>query len=169
VVKAIRQEGRTSQHMDGAWWMIPENSSTIAIEFLRTRTVRVGYFFDSVRTVRLATSYGNVSRNLVDRRLRRCFRKKRKIKNTDKEGSRSTLRPRCALPSPFPAIGDVAYRQRAGGGPSYRHRQHAQTFGKDRACGCGDILADRQTDRQTYSSQYFATAPAGEVSIISQV
>ena len=27
----------------------------------------------------------------------------------------------------------------------------------------GDILADGQTHRQTYSSQYFATAPAGEV------
>jgi len=48
-----------------------------------------------------------------------------------------------------------------------------QKFGKDRACGSGDILAaDRQTHRhtdtqtnhrQTYSSQYFATAPAGEV------
>ena len=42
-------------------------------------------------------------------------------------------------------------------------------FGKNRACGSGDILADRQSDghtdrhRQTYSSQYFATAPAGEV------
>jgi len=36
-------------------------------------------------------------------------------------------------------------------------------FGKDRACGSGDILADRQTHRQTYSSQYFATAPVGEV------
>jgi len=39
--------------------------------------------------------------------------------------------------------------------------------GKDRACGSGDILADRrtdgQTDRQTYPSQYFATATAGEV------
>jgi len=36
-------------------------------------------------------------------------------------------------------------------------------FGKDRACGSGDILADRQTHRQTYSSQYFATAPADEI------
>jgi len=36
-------------------------------------------------------------------------------------------------------------------------------FGKDHACGSGDILTDRQTDRQTYSSQYFAIAPAGEV------
>ena len=42
-------------------------------------------------------------------------------------------------------------------------------FGKDRACGSGDILADRQTDKHTqadiliYLSQYFATAPVGEV------
>jgi len=36
-------------------------------------------------------------------------------------------------------------------------------IGKDRACGSEDILVDRQTHRQTYSSQYFATAPAGEV------
>jgi len=27
---------------------------------------------------------------------------------------------------PFPAIGDAAYRQRAGGGPSHGHRQRAQ-------------------------------------------
>ena len=33
-------------------------------------------------------------------------------------------------------------------------------FGKDRECGSRDILL---TDRQTYSSQYFATVPAGEV------
>ena len=40
-----------------------------------------------------------------------------------------------------------------------------KNFGKDRACGSGDILADRQTNKhtQTYSSQYFATAPASEV------
>jgi len=38
-------------------------------------------------------------------------------------------------------------------------------LGKDRACGSGDILADRQTHRQAYwySLQYFATPPAGEV------
>jgi len=36
-------------------------------------------------------------------------------------------------------------------------------FGKDHACGSGNILIDRQTDTQTYLSQYFATAPAGEV------
>jgi len=35
-------------------------------------------------------------------------------------------------------------------------------FGKDHACGSGDILMDRQT----YSSQYVATAPVGEVIII---
>jgi len=38
--------------------------------------------------------------------------------------------------------------------------------GKDRTCGSGDILVDRQTDRQTYSSQYFATAHAGEVTML---
>ena len=44
---------------------------------------------------------------------------------------------------------DAAYRQRARGGPSHGHRQHAQKIGKDRARGSGDILADRQTDRHT--------------------
>jgi len=47
--------------------------------------------------------------------------------------------------------------------------------GKDCACASGDMLLDRQTDRQTAthththtqtrSLQYFATAPAGEVNI----
>jgi len=60
---------------------------------------------------------------------------------------------------PFPAIGDAVYRQHAGGGPSHGHRQHAQNFVKDRACDFRDILADRQTHKQTHSSQYFATAP----------
>jgi len=32
-------------------------------------------------------------------------------------------------------------------------------FGKDHACGSGDILVDRYT----YSSHYFATTPMGEV------
>jgi len=32
-------------------------------------------------------------------------------------------------------------------------------FGKDRVCGSGDILVDRQT----YSLQYLATAPVGKV------
>jgi len=36
-------------------------------------------------------------------------------------------------------------------------------FGRDRACGSGDIQTDRQTDRQTHLSQYFATALAGDV------
>jgi len=35
-------------------------------------------------------------------------------------------------------------------------------FGKDHVCGSGNILADRQTHRQSYSSQYFTTAPTGE-------
>jgi len=57
----------------------------------------------------------------------------------------------------------LGFRQPAGGGPSHGHSQHAQKIGKDCACGSGDMLADRQTDRQTCSSQYFATALAGEV------
>jgi len=32
-----------------------------------------------------------------------------------------------------------------------------QKFGKQRACGSGDMLADRQTEPQTRSLQYFAT------------
>jgi len=38
-------------------------------------------------------------------------------------------------------------------------------YGKDRAQGSGDILAERQTDRHThtYSSQYFTTSPAGDI------
>jgi len=35
-------------------------------------------------------------------------------------------------------------------------------FGKDRSCG-----ADRQTDTQTYSSQYSATAPASKVKTLN--
>jgi len=54
---------------------------------------------------------------------------------------------------PYPPIGDAAHRQNTGG-PSHGHRQHAQKFGKDRACDSGDILrgqreTERQTDRQT--------------------
>jgi len=45
----------------------------------------------------------------------------------------------CTPVTPFPSIGDAAYRQHAGGGP--------QKFGRDRACGSGDILADTQTHR----------------------
>ena len=71
--------------------------------------------------------------------------------------------------NPFPAIGDAAYRKHAGGGPSHGHRQHAQKFGKDRACCSGDILSDRGTDRQTHSSQYFASALPSEVITVTQL
>jgi len=60
---------------------------------------------------------------------------------------------------PFP----LELRHLAGGEPSHGDKQHAQKFGKDRACGSGDMLADRQTDTQTCSLQYFAIALAGEV------
>jgi len=57
--------------------------------------------------------------------------------------------------------------KRAGGGPSHGHRQHAQKFGKDRDCGSGDVLADRETDRPTdRDTHHFATAPAGEVKMV---
>jgi len=46
----------------------------------------------------------------------------------------------------FPPIGDAAYRHHARGGPSHGHRQHAQKFDEDRACGSADVLADRHTD-----------------------
>jgi len=35
--------------------------------------------------------------------------------------------------------------------PSHGDRQHAQKFGKDRACGSGDMFADRQTDTQIHT------------------
>ena len=70
--------------------------------------------------------------------------------------------------NPFPAIGDMAYRKLAGGGSSHGHSQQAQKFGKDRAVG---YVRVGQTDRQTetQSSQYFATAHAGEVIMLSIV
>ena len=55
----------------------------------------------------------------------------------------------CTPVTPFPPTGDAAYHQHAGGGPSHGHRQNAQKCNKDPACGSGDILADRQTQRQT--------------------
>jgi len=57
---------------------------------------------------------------------------------------------------PFP----LEFCHPAGGGPSHGHRQHAPKVGKDRACGSGDVLADRWTHTQPYLLQYFATAPA---------
>ena len=60
---------------------------------------------------------------------------------------------------PLPLVIVLPRRRR-----TYGDRQHAQKIGKDRTCGSGDVLADRQTDRhthtdtQTRSLQYFATA-----------
>ena len=62
--------------------------------------------------------------------------------------------------NPFLAIGDAAYRQCAGGGPSHGHRQQAQkklvkiTHAVQEISCRTDV--DRQTDGQTHSSQYFA-------------
>jgi len=74
----------------------------------------------------------------------------------------------CTPVTPFQPIGDAAYRQHAEGGPSQGHRQHAQNVVKiarvvPEISSRTDRNADRQTQRQTYASQYFATAPAGEV------
>jgi len=66
--------------------------------------------------------------------------------------------------TPFSPIGDAAYReQHSGEGPSHGHRQHVLKIGKDRACGFGDILADRETQRQRYTLQYFATVTGLDV------
>ena len=43
----------------------------------------------------------------------------------------------------------LGFRHPTEGGPSHGHMHHTQKFGKDRACGSGDILAGRQTHRQT--------------------
>jgi len=54
----------------------------------------------------------------------------------------------CTAVTLFPTIGDVAYRQHAGGRPSHGHRQHARKFGKK-----SRVLFRRyprgQTDTQT--------------------
>jgi len=65
------------------------------------------------------------------------------------------------IPSPLPL---AAYHQHARGGPSHGHRQYAQKLVKiARVVPEISSRIDRQTHRQTYSSQYLATAPAGEV------
>ena len=46
---------------------------------------------------------------------------------------------------PFP----LGFRHPAGEGPSHSHINMHRKIGEDRACGSGDILSDRQTDRQT--------------------
>jgi len=53
----------------------------------------------------------------------------------------------------------LEFRHPAGGGLSHGHRQHAQKSGKNRACGSGDILADRQTDTQTDRRVHHNTLP----------
>jgi len=60
----------------------------------------------------------------------------------------------CTPVTRFPPIGDAAYRQHAGGGPSHGHVQHAQKFGKDRACGSWRTYrhTDRHKDRHTHQN-----------------
>jgi len=66
------------------------------------------------------------------------------------------------MSSTKPEVHNVVYRNDAGAGPIHGHRQHAQKWQRS-GRGSGNILADRQTYTQTYSSQYFATAPTGDV------
>jgi len=63
--------------------------------------------------------------------------------------------------NPLPVIRDAAYRKHVGGDQA-TETGNMHKNGKDRTCGFRDILADRQTCRQTYSLQYFSTAPASE-------
>jgi len=53
----------------------------------------------------------------------------------------------------------MIYRNAAREGPS----QHAQKFGKILPCGFRVMRADKQTDKRTYLSQYFAPLPWDEV------
>ena len=64
--------------------------------------------------------------------------------------------------TPFPPIGDAAYRQRVGERPSRGHRQHAKNLVKI-ARVIPEIFprTERQTDSQTDMSQYFETVPRG--------
>jgi len=41
------------------------------------------------------------------------------------------------------------------------HKQHAQKIGKDRTCGSGDMMADRQTHThtQTHRRAHYNTSP----------
>jgi len=71
----------------------------------------------------------------------------------------------CTPVTPIPPTGDAAYHQLPEEDRATDMGNMHKRYGKYRACGSGDILADRQTHRQTYSSQYFATAPADEVII----
>jgi len=66
----------------------------------------------------------------------------------------SSLGEENPLNCPFP----LEVRHPAGGGPSNGHRQYAQKFCKDRACGSGDILADRQIRRQTHRQKTHSRA-----------
>ena len=54
----------------------------------------------------------------------------------------------------------LEFRHPARGNPRYGDRRHAQKFGKDRACGSGDMLvADRQTDTRIHRRARYNTSP----------
>jgi len=68
---------------------------------------------------------------------------------------------------PFPATGDAAYHQPAGGDRATDIDNMHRKIDEDRAYGSGDILVDRQTHRQTDRRTdiliTFAAAPTGDV------
>jgi len=54
-----------------------------------------------------------------------------------------------------PKTAPLGFCHPARGGPSHGHRQHAQkNFDKGRACGSGDILSDRQTERHKLTDRH---------------
>ena len=70
----------------------------------------------------------------------------------------------CTSVTPFPTLGNAAYHQinvPEEDQDTDIGNMHKK-FGKDRVCGSRDML---MTDRQTCSSQYFATTPMGEVTM----
>jgi len=73
----------------------------------------------------------------------------RYAKRTNKVIVNYTSHTLCPAVTPFPLIGDAAYCQHAGKGPSHGNKQNAQKTGKDCTCGFRDILANKQTDTQT--------------------
>ena len=88
---------------------------------------------------------------------------RRRATVTDKAIVNYTSPALCTPVTPFPPIGDAAYNQHAGGS-SHGHRQHAQILLKiARVVPEISSRTDTCTHTQTYSSQYFATAPADEV------
>ena len=55
----------------------------------------------------------------------------------------------------------ITYHYTARGGPSHGHMQHAQKIGEDRTRSSEDMIADRQTHRQTDTLVTIIRSPIG--------